>query len=134
MDQALSDVPTNKSSFDFLAGFGPGDALTRSSLANAGIEFDWQGKPKAKLSLGQRSRVALLALRFSEPNYYLLDEPTNHMDIAGQEPLADEIRDRGASCVFASHDRTFVREAGTRFLTIENGGLRESETSDACFW
>ena len=73
----------------------------------------------------------LLALRFTEPNFYLLDEPTNHVDIAGQEDLAEEIK--GASCVLVSHDRTFVREVGTRFLVVERGGLREYETPEPYF-
>jgi ATPase subunit of ABC transporter with duplicated ATPase domains len=95
--------------------------------------FDWQSHPISKLSLGQRSRVALLGLRFAEPNFYLLDEPTNHVDIAGQETLAEEIRERGASCILVSHDRSFVRDVGTRFFVIERGKLTEVETSEAYF-
>lgn len=127
IDQALSDIPLDRTSFDFIAGKGPNDAHCRSALAGAGITYDWQSRPIRYLSLGQRSRVALLALRFDEPNFYLLDEPTNHVDIAGQEDLAEEIRGRGASCVLVSHDRTFVRDVGTRFLAIERGQLTESD-------
>ena len=133
IDQALSDIPLDQTSFNFIAGLAQSDAHTRSSLATAGITYDWQSRPIKQLSLGQRSRVALLALRFAEPNFYLLDEPTNHVDIAGQEALAEEIKVRGASCVLVSHDRTFVRDVGTRFLSIERVGLRESETPEAYF-
>jgi ATPase subunit of ABC transporter with duplicated ATPase domains len=133
MDQALSDVPVDQTSAEFIAALGPGDAQTRSNLASAGIPFEAQNKAMSTLSLGQRSRVALLALRYVEPNFYLLDEPTNHVDIAGQEDLADEIKTRGASCVLVSHDRTFVRETGNRFLMIERGKLRELENSDDYF-
>ncbi|MEM7426552.1 MAG: ABC-F family ATP-binding cassette domain-containing protein [Pseudomonadota bacterium] len=125
MDQALTDVPGDLSPFDFLAGQGQSDARYRSALATAGIDFDKQSRPISVLSLGEKSRLALLALRFAEPNFYLLDEPTNHVDIAGQEALAEEIRSRQASCVLTSHDRAFVREVGTRFLVVENGSLNE---------
>jgi ATPase subunit of ABC transporter with duplicated ATPase domains len=134
MDQAISNIPLDQTPFEFIAGNGQSDANTRSSLATAGIHFDWQSQPIKKLSLGQRSRVALLALHFAQPNFYLLDEPTNHIDIAGQEALAEEIKDRGASCVLVSHDRTFVRDVGTRFLIIERGRLIERESSEDYFF
>lgn len=133
LDQALSHVSPDTNSFDFITGRGESDAKVRSSLATAGIDFDWQTRPMGKLSWGQRARVALLALRFDQPNFYLLDEPTNHVDIAGQEALTEEIRSRGAGCVLVTHDRTFAREVGSRFLTIENGKLIESETPEPYF-
>lgn len=133
LDQALSDVPMDRTPFEHISGRGESDARCRSALANAGIPFDWQTRPINHLSWGQRARVALLALRFAEPNFYLLDEPTNHVDIAGQDALAEEIKERGAGCVLVSHDRTFVRDVGTRFLTIDRGQLIESETPDYYF-
>ncbi len=61
----------------------------------------------------------------SEPNFYLLDEPTNHIDIAGQEALQAEILAHEATCVLVSHDRRFVRDIGTRFLRIGRKRLTE---------
>ena len=133
MDQELSGMPPEQSPFDFVLAFGQGDARTRSSLASAGIPYDKQGRPIRELSLGERSRLALLGLRFSTPNFYVLDEPTNHVDIAGQEALAEEIRSRGAGCLLVSHDRAFVRDVGTRFLVVEGGKVAECETPDAYF-
>ena len=133
MDQTLSDLPPECSPFDLIAGRSWSDAHCRSTLAAAGIIYDTQRHPIAKLSLGQRSRLALLALRLAAPNLYLLDEPTNHLDIAGQEALAEEIRATGAACLLVSHDRAFVRDLGTRFLVIERGSLREQETPGPYF-
>jgi ATPase subunit of ABC transporter with duplicated ATPase domains len=67
----------------------------------------------------------LLALRLIEPNVYILDEPTNHVDIAGQERLEAEIIERGATCILASHDRSFVTAIGTRYLRIADGKMSE---------
>ena len=92
-----------------------------------------QSRPIGHLSFGQQSRLALLALRFASPNFYLLDEPTNHVDIAGQEALAEEIRANGACCLLVSHDRAFVRKVGTRFLVVERGELRELESPEPYF-
>ena len=119
--------------FDFVSGHGQGDARSRSSLAAAGIAHDKQGRPIRELSFGQRSRLALLALRFAAPNFYLLDEPTTHVDIVGQEALADEIKAQGASCILVSHDRAFVRDVGTRFLVVQQGRLKETETPETYF-
>ena len=102
-----------------------GDQRSRSLLAGAGFPVDRQSQPISRFSPGQRARLGLLALRLAEPNFYLLDEPTNHVDIAGQEALESEIVERAATCVLVSHDRQFVRAVGTRFLLIEAGTLRE---------
>jgi ATPase subunit of ABC transporter with duplicated ATPase domains len=133
MDQALSDVPPERTPFEFVTGQGQSDAQCRSALAAAGIVYDMQSRPIGDLSFGQKSRLALLALRFASPNFYLLDEPTNHVDIAGQETLAEEIRANGACCLFVSHDRAFVRDVGTRFLVVERGELHERESPEPYF-
>jgi len=133
MDQALSDVLPERTPFDFVTGLGQSDAQCRSALAAAGIVYDTQSRPIRDLSFGQKSRLALLALRFASPNFYLLDEPTNHVDIAGQETLAEEIRANGACCLFVSHDRAFVRDVGTRFLVVERGKLHERDSPEPYF-
>jgi ATPase subunit of ABC transporter with duplicated ATPase domains len=133
MDQDLSAVPPRRTPFDLVAGRGESDQRMRSALATAGIAHDKQGRPIAELSFGQRSRLALLSLRLLAPNFYLLDEPTNHLDIAGQDALVEEIRRQNASCLLVSHDRTFVRAVGTRFLVVENGRLSESDTAEDFF-
>ena len=87
-----------------------------------------QRRPIARLSLGQKARLGLLALRLTEPNFYLMDEPTNHVDIAGQERLEAEILAHEATCVIVSHDRAFVQAIATRYLLIEAG----SDRGDRC--
>jgi ATPase subunit of ABC transporter with duplicated ATPase domains len=56
-----------------------------------------------------------------------MDEPTNHVDIAGQERLEAEILAHEATCVLVSHDRAFVRGIATRCLHIGNGRITETE-------
>ncbi len=87
--------------------------------------MDAQARPIGHLSPGQKARLGLLALRLAEPNFYLLDEPTNHVDIPGQERLEAELLAHGVTCVLVSHDRSFVRAVSTRFLLIEGGHARE---------
>ena len=104
---------------------GIGDGRATGLLATAGFTVDAQTRPIGRLSPGQKARLGLLALRLQEPNFYILDEPTNHVDIPGQEQLESELLAQGATCILISHDRSFVTAIGTRFLLIENGKARE---------
>ncbi len=75
----------------------------------------------------------MLALRLIHPNFYLLDEPTNHLDIDGQEALEDELLKHQASCLLASHDRSFIRAVGNRFWLIDKQRLTEVDDPEAFF-
>ncbi len=125
-DQAMAHLPGEETPHRFIAGRpGIGDGRATGLLAGAGLDVQAQGRRIGVLSPGQKARLGLLGLRLTEPNFYLLDEPTNHVDIPGQERLEAELLAQGATCVLVSHDRSFVAAVGTRFLLIENGTARE---------
>ena len=120
------------------AGFGlaplrVGDQRARSLLAGAGVAIDMQERKIGVLSGGQKARLMMLALRLANPNFYLLDEPTNHLDIDGQEALEAEMLAHQASCVLASHDRSFIRAIGNRFWLIEKRRLTEVDSPEDFF-
>lgn len=126
MDQALSQLPGRESAEAFLSTrFRLPDQRVKSLLAAAGFPIEKQTRPIAEMSYGQKARLALLALRLTEPNFYVMDEPTNHVDIAGQEALEAEILEHEATTVLVSHDRRFVKNIGTRFLEIRGRRLVE---------
>ncbi|MDD3183383.1 MAG: ABC-F family ATP-binding cassette domain-containing protein [Alphaproteobacteria bacterium] len=125
-DQQMSQLPDHETPFDIITNrFRLGDQRSRTLLAGAGFPVDRQNCPIRTFSLGQKARLGMLVLRLTEPNFYLLDEPTNHVDIPGQEKLEAEILAQNATCLLVSHDRSFVNAIGTRFLQIENGKLLE---------
>ena len=125
-DQGMAHLPDGRTPHALIAAHpGIGDGRATALLAGAGLPTEAQSRPIGRLSPGQRARLGLLALRLAEPNFYLLDEPTNHIDIPGQERLETELLAQGATCVLVSHDRRFVEAVGTRFLRIEGGQLRE---------
>ena len=64
--------------------------------------------PVARLSGGQRSRLALAALVARRPPCVLLDEPTNHLDDTGVTLLEEFLADLPGVAVVASHDRAFL--------------------------
>ena len=133
-DQSLSHLDADKTPLAALIRrFALSDPQARSLLAGAGIGFELQSARMAALSGGQKARLAMLILRLERPNFYLVDEPTNHLDIEGQEALEAELIESGAACLFVSHDRTFVRNAGNRFWVIEGKRLVEADGPERFF-
>ena len=132
-DQGLAQLPPKATPFDLVTAFKTGDAPARSLLAGAGIRQDAQTRPLAPLSGGQKARLAMLLLRLQQPNFYLLDEPTNHLDIEGQEALEAELLTQGATCLLVSHDRSFVRNVGSRFWLIDKKRLVEVDDPEGFF-
>jgi ATPase subunit of ABC transporter with duplicated ATPase domains len=130
-DQQMSQLPDSETPFDIITNrFRLGDQRSRTLLAGAGFPVDRQSCPIKQFSFGQKARLGMLVLRLTEPNFYLLDEPTNHVDIPGQEKLEAEILAQNATCLLVSHDRWFVKAIGTRYLKITNGKLIEAVTED----
>lgn len=129
VDQLMSHLPDAATPHGFISRtFRPGDQRTVSLLASAGFNVDMQRRQIANLSPGQKARLGLLALRLTEPNFYLMDEPTNHVDIAGQERLESEILAHEATCIIVSHDRAFVQAIATRSMLIDDGKIMEIDT------
>ncbi len=126
VDQLMSHLPDASTPHEFISGtFRPGDQRTISLLASAGFPVEMQRRTIGSLSPGQKARLGLLALRLAEPNFYLMDEPTNHVDIAGQERLEAEILAHEATCIIVSHDRAFVLEIATWLLMIVRDTIAE---------
>ncbi len=80
-------------------------------------------KPIAKLSGGERGRVALAVLALQGANFLLLDEPTNHLDIQSQELLERVLTDFEGTILFVSHDRYFIDALATQVWAVEGGEL-----------
>jgi ATPase subunit of ABC transporter with duplicated ATPase domains len=131
LDQQMSQLPLQATLLDCVTEqFRLGDQRSVSLLAGAGFDVETQRRPIGNLSPGQKARLGLLVVRLEEPNFYLMDEPTNHVDIGGQERLESEILAHEATCMLVSHDRFFARAIGTRFLKIEGNRIRETEAPD----
>jgi ATPase subunit of ABC transporter with duplicated ATPase domains len=62
------------------------------------------------LSGGQRTRAALAALVFAEPDLILLDEPTNNLDADGRLAVADMLAGWRGAAIVVSHDRNLLEQ------------------------
>ncbi len=133
-DQTMAALPLASSVLDYITqavGVTARDA-TRA-LAQAGFAHARISEPIGILSYGERSRLMFLKMKLLKPNLYLLDEPTSHLDIEGQEDLESQLEETEVACVFVSHDRYFTRTAATRFLEIRRGRLVEVESPEGFF-
>ena len=75
----------------------------------------------AKLSGGERRRVALCRLLLSKPDILLLDEPTNHLDAESVAWLEHHLRDYPGTIVMVTHDRYFLDNITEWTLELDRG-------------
>jgi ATP-binding cassette ChvD family protein len=75
----------------------------------------------AKLSGGERRRVALCRLLLSRPDMLLLDEPTNHLDAESVAWLERFLRDYPGTVVMVTHDRYFLDNVTGWILELDRG-------------
>jgi ATPase subunit of ABC transporter with duplicated ATPase domains len=73
----------------------------------------------AALSGGQAARAGLAALLLSRYDAYLLDEPTNDLDIDGIDQLEDFVRGLQSPTVLVSHDREFLSQTVSKVVEID---------------
>jgi ATPase subunit of ABC transporter with duplicated ATPase domains len=75
--------------------------------------------PMTALSGGQAARVGLAALLLSRYDVYLLDEPTNDLDVEGLDLLEGFVDGLEAPVVVVSHDREFLARTVTTVVEID---------------
>ena len=92
-----------------------GKYLFRSQKANMKI---------SDLSGGEKSRLVLAEILESRPNFLVLDEPTNHMDLPAKETMESAFAAYTGTMLFISHDRYFVSKVADALLLFEEGGVK----------
>jgi len=99
---------------------GAKEAECRARLGRFGIVDGMAWLPMAKLSGGQKSRVVLCAVTWSEPTLLILDEPTNHLDMETVDVLATALREFAGAVVVVSHDVYFLERAVTEYWSLRD--------------
>jgi ATP-binding cassette subfamily F protein 3 len=82
------------------------------------------------LSGGEKGRLALAKLIYSNVNVLVLDEPTNHLDIPSREALEEALDAYDGTIVTISHDRYFLDRVATQILALDGEGGAEHYDGD----
>lgn len=110
---------------DFRAEFPElNDGKIRKTLGGFLLSGDDVFKCVKDLSGGEKVRLALSKIFRRRPNFLILDEPTNHMDIIGKETLEKLLMDFSGTVIVVSHDRYLINRVAKSLIVFENGGVR----------
>ncbi len=95
----------------------------RRALLGLGLPPEQLDKPTRTLSGGQKKLVGLAGLLLAQPAVLLLDEPDNHLDLAGKVYLERLIQEYPGAVVIISHDRYLLDAVVTHIAELEDGKL-----------
>ena len=128
-DQQMALVDSNKTVFDdFYEAFPRlSNFEIRSSLAAFMFYGEDVFKPINVLSGGEKVRLQLAKILKRNPNFLILDEPTNHMDIIGKESLEMLLKEYTGTVLVVSHDRFFINKIADSLLVFDKNGVRHFE-------
>jgi ATP-binding cassette subfamily F protein 3 len=117
-DQDNLGVSSSLTALEFVLQAERDETLVRTVLGRMGVRRETVDKPVARLSSGERAKVALAGIILADNNLLVLDEPTNYLDIETQDVLLDALGDFPGGILFVSHDRFFAEALATEALTL----------------
>lgn len=123
-DQHSAEIQSEKSVAEHFHDLFP--SMTEKEVRNILGMYLFPGKLASRLvsdlSGGEKARLVLAELLQSRPNFLVLDEPTNHMDVQAKETLESAFQAYTGTILFVSHDRYFIRQVAQSVLIFEAGG------------
>ena len=129
-DQLGRDLQASKTVLEYAEDIGKTIRLSEKEEMSAsaflerfGFPPRMQRTPIGMLSGGERRRLYLITRLLSNPNFLILDEPTNDLDIETIENLEDYISSFSGTVVITSHDRTFLDITTEMLLVIRDGKI-----------
>lgn len=100
-----------------------GQTITVSQFLNRfGFPPKQQFTPIGKLSGGERRRLQLLLVLIKNPNFLILDEPTNDLDLMTLNVLEEFLDDFPGCLIIVSHDRYFMDRLVEHLFVFEGEG------------
>lgn len=123
----IDGMDINCSPVEWMAKLAPGksDEEYRRLLGAFGITGALGLQKIALLSGGQKSRVAFACLGLNKPHVLILDEPSNHLDTAGLDALADALKNFEGGILMVSHDVTTIERVCNQIWISENGTVKK---------
>lgn len=124
-DQHSGEIESDKTVLEHFHDQFP--ALTEKEARGILGNYLFGGRDSAKqvkaLSGGEKARLVLAEILQGKPNFLVLDEPTNHMDIHARETLESAFQAYQGTMLFVSHDRYFVSQVADAVLILENDSV-----------
>ena len=136
-DQLGRTLPLDKSALDFLEDissrvlFCGGEISAERLLELFGFSRAKMRTLMSVYSGGERRRVYLISRLMENPNFLILDEPTNDLDIPTMENLEEYIASFPGCCLIVSHDRAFLNCTCTSLFVIQDGKVLDIPTTYA---
>lgn len=119
-DDKVIDIITDIADYIDL---GNGRKLTASQLLNYFLfSPEQQYTYVYKLSGGERRKLYLCTVLMKNPNFLVLDEPTNDLDIQTLQVLEEYIQDFPGCVIIVSHDRYFMDKVVDHLLVFKGNG------------
>ncbi len=110
--------------FEALGGYSL-EVEARRILAGLGFAESDMERSTEEFSGGWMMRVALARLLLQNPDLLLLDEPSNHLDLASVEWLQGFLAEYAGAVLLVSHDRDFINAVVNRVAELNHGMLTE---------
>ncbi len=101
-----------------------GDTISVSQfLEHFMFDSKMQYTPVSKLSGGEKRRLGLMMVLIKNPNFLILDEPTNDLDLITLEKLEGFLSNFGGCLIIVSHDRYFMDNLVEHYFVFEGNGV-----------
>lgn len=114
-DQSGRNLDSDKSILEFVEDISERITLSADQIVSAARFLEIFGFPSsmhrnaiATLSGGERRRLYLVSRLMANPNFLMLDEPTNDLDLQTMENLEQYVQDFDGCVLVVSHDRAFL--------------------------
>ena len=118
MEKLLEEQGSLQNQIDAIGGW---EIERKLEIASDALRIPAWESEIAKLSGGERRRVALCRLLLSEPDMLLLDEPTNHLDAESVAWLERYLASYSGTVVAITHDRYFLDNIAGWILELDRG-------------
>lgn len=117
----LAGVDSSKSALDVFKNMlkWP-ESRCRACLAKYGIKVNLVKQSLKILSGGQQARFKLALTFAQEPEFLILDEPTNHVDPPTWEAIVEAIQVYPGTVLAVTHDREFIDSIAKKLWVLEN--------------
>lgn len=123
-DQHSAEIESEKTVLEHFHDLFP--SMTEKEVRSTLGAYLFGGREAARkvnsLSGGERARLVLAELLQGRPNFLILDEPTNHMDVQAKEVLESAFQAYQGTILFVSHDRYFISQVAESVLIFEEEG------------